>query len=464
MIEATLRDLYRRIAALEDALSQQRQDVPTLGSVAAGNIPGLRLYGVQGSGSVTDLAVWKGGTILGTANGVNAVDGTIQASVGSFGNLVNYRPYGVQGSGSATRVAVWVSGTIVGTVPSLTAINGTIFSLAGSFGALTGAGAANSYSVQGSGTATFVTVWRDGTLAGTVAGVRAFDGTFEASNGSFPGTVRGGVGSFADILNYRQYGVQGSGSVTRIGVWADGTILGTVDGMSAIGGTFRATNGTFGSAFAGGGSLGGITALGTARALVGSFSSGGSFGGAVTVGSYVDFPEIAAPAAPAADVTRIFASTTATQYLPISAQQAASATAFPLTAFESGSWTPTAGGIGGTDPTVTYTTQTGSYIRIGNVVILTFEIRINTVTTPGTGTMGIRGLPFTVSAIARENPLAAWSNITFSANYTTPGARAVPGTTTILFRESGTGVATTTLNATQWVAGTLVIGTLIYGV
>jgi len=60
--------------------------------------------------------------------------------------------------------------------------------------------------------------------------------------------------------------------------------------------------------------------------------------------------------------------------------------------YEEGSWTPYYGADGGS-PTVTYSTQSGTYTKIGRVVTVTCSLVINTVV-GGSGALRIYGLPF----------------------------------------------------------------------
>ena len=62
-----------------------------------------------------------------------------------------------------------------------------------------------------------------------------------------------------------------------------------------------------------------------------------------------------------------------------------------LSKYDEGTWTPTISFTSGS-----YTTQTGTYIRVGNLVTLFFHILYN-VSTAGTGELRIT-LPFTQSA------------------------------------------------------------------
>lgn len=68
------------------------------------------------------------------------------------------------------------------------------------------------------------------------------------------------------------------------------------------------------------------------------------------------------------------------------------------------SWTPTI--FGETTPgTTTYTTQFGTYSRIGNIVTVTFYVTCSAAT--GTGNVTIRGLPFTIHSLANYNPMGS---------------------------------------------------------
>ena len=61
--------------------------------------------------------------------------------------------------------------------------------------------------------------------------------------------------------------------------------------------------------------------------------------------------------------------------------------------YEEGSWTPVAGRYSGTT-TVSYSTQTGKYTKIGNVVYVQFYIVISSISAQGSSLTFIGGLPF----------------------------------------------------------------------
>ncbi len=78
--------------------------------------------------------------------------------------------------------------------------------------------------------------------------------------------------------------------------------------------------------------------------------------------------------------------------LAFPAAQNASTNANTLDDYEEGTWTPNVGG------TATYTTQAGTYTKIGRVIFFNGQLIINVIGTGSTST--IEGLPFTAAARA----------------------------------------------------------------
>ena len=62
--------------------------------------------------------------------------------------------------------------------------------------------------------------------------------------------------------------------------------------------------------------------------------------------------------------------------------------------YEEGTWTPVFLG-GGSNPTLTYSAQDGSYRKIGNFVYFDGKIQSGTVSNVGSGNLRVGGLPFT---------------------------------------------------------------------
>jgi hypothetical protein len=83
------------------------------------------------------------------------------------------------------------------------------------------------------------------------------------------------------------------------------------------------------------------------------------------------------------------------------AVQNPSAGANTLDDYEEGSWTPIVGGGGGTSGQ-TYTAQVGTYVKVGQLVVASYQLQLSAKGTI-TGNVQIQGLPFPVSAAALNN-------------------------------------------------------------
>jgi hypothetical protein len=75
------------------------------------------------------------------------------------------------------------------------------------------------------------------------------------------------------------------------------------------------------------------------------------------------------------------------------ASQSSSADANVLDDYEEGTWTP-AFSRNGSAPTVTYTSRDGKYTKIGNIVTVSFRLRVLS-WSGGSGEFQVSGLPFT---------------------------------------------------------------------
>jgi hypothetical protein len=82
------------------------------------------------------------------------------------------------------------------------------------------------------------------------------------------------------------------------------------------------------------------------------------------------------------------------------ATQSASSDANTLDDYEEGTFTPVIKGSGG-NPTVSYTTQLGYYVKVGRQVTIFVRIRVNTIS-GGSGLLFVDGLPFTSSQDSDE--------------------------------------------------------------
>ena len=107
------------------------------------------------------------------------------------------------------------------------------------------------------------------------------------------------------------------------------------------------------------------------------------------------------------------------------------AAANTLSSYEEGTWTPSYT-ASTTNPTCTYSTASGSYVKIGKLVSVQGRI-ILSATSGGVGTLRLSGLPFTVSSAA---DYGACGTTAYRSNWTTQapeGLYAVPNTNYAIF-------------------------------
>jgi hypothetical protein len=105
--------------------------------------------------------------------------------------------------------------------------------------------------------------------------------------------------------------------------------------------------------------------------------------------------------------------------------------------YEEGTFTPAWTGSSG-NPTVTYTTQTGQYTKIGNIVY--FNLTLNSsAQSGGSGNLGISGLPFTS---ARQGTSYAVFVYNFVSSALAPKQASVSGTTFVCYTNNTDNVQT----------------------
>jgi hypothetical protein len=122
------------------------------------------------------------------------------------------------------------------------------------------------------------------------------------------------------------------------------------------------------------------------------------------------------------------------------ATQSASSDVNTLDDYEEGTFTPTLAG-GSVNPTgVTYSTQSGKYTKIGNVVTIFIYIAFTTYT-GGAGTVQLQGLPFTVfSGLGGyNNGMVQLSTVTLNSGYTYASLRTIPNSTGTDLQQQGSG-------------------------
>jgi hypothetical protein len=134
--------------------------------------------------------------------------------------------------------------------------------------------------------------------------------------------------------------------------------------------------------------------------------------------------------------------------------------------YEEGTWTPALTFATPGDLSVAYTTQVGAYTKIGNAVIAQFTIVTSSFTfTTASGNLTITGLPFSSINTTGQNYANAmrWSGIT-KAGYTSGVSFLTPGSSSLLMRMDGSGVAEALVTAADTPTGGSVIlgGTLVY--
>jgi hypothetical protein len=119
------------------------------------------------------------------------------------------------------------------------------------------------------------------------------------------------------------------------------------------------------------------------------------------------------------------------------ATQSASSNANTLDDYEEGTWTPTFTLGGGS---VTYTTRTGTYTKVGRLVTLQILIVVNTASSPS-GTLEITSLPFTVNADSK-GAIAMWSAGASGSATTAWAGTATPSTNSLrIYIYAGGGVS-----------------------
>lgn len=150
--------------------------------------------------------------------------------------------------------------------------------------------------------------------------------------------------------------------------------------------------------------------------------------------------------------------------LKFPAVQVPSADANTLDDYEESTWTPVLTFATPGDLSVTYTTQTGTYTKIGNRVFADFIIVTATFThTTAAGQLTMTGLPFNAGS-------AKYNNINFGgitkAGYSVVTAVTNAGTGTITYEACGSAVAPATVTTADCpTGGTMVLrGQVIYTV
>ena len=103
------------------------------------------------------------------------------------------------------------------------------------------------------------------------------------------------------------------------------------------------------------------------------------------------------------------------------ATQSASSNANTLDDYEEGTWTPTFEAFT-SNPSVTYSVQTAAYTKVGRVVSVNGRLRISAVSSTGSGTLFIAGLPFATATLGGNLQNAGCIGTAFNWATTNNGA------------------------------------------
>lgn len=149
--------------------------------------------------------------------------------------------------------------------------------------------------------------------------------------------------------------------------------------------------------------------------------------------------------------------------LKFPATQLASTDANALDDYEEGVWTPVIGGAGGTSGQ-TYTTQTGHYVKIGQLVTAQFVVTLSAKGTI-TGNVQIQGLPFTaLSGLSVSSAEFDWANLATNW-FSVFAAGAIGGGTAITVKgnkDSAGAVSAATLTTADLGNTSSLTGTIVY--
>ena len=334
---------------------------------------------VIGGGAGAAPSTTTTGTGVVTALGVNT------GSAGAF--VVNGGALGTPSGGTVTNLTGTASININGTVGATTAAAG-LFTTLGATGTLSGGTSGTAYSFSGSAPATSLTLASAGDLGiGTAAPSGYLSGTAKVA------VVANTNGQHSVLVRNDN---AGSSASSALALTASGNTWGIECGSSA-----KNSNAlTFQLDYSGGNATK-MTLDSSGNLLVGVATANAN-GGVLQLKSGITFPATAV----------------------------AATDANTLDDYEEGTWTPVVAGIT-TAGTGTYTTQSGSYTKIGRIVTVTCELAWSAHT--GTGNTAITSLPFFNSGLLSAGAIYA-SNMNFGTLATQLTAFVTYNDNNILFR------------------------------
>lgn len=144
------------------------------------------------------------------------------------------------------------------------------------------------------------------------------------------------------------------------------------------------------------------------------------------------------------------------------ATQVPSADANTLDDYEEGTWTPTLTFSVPGDLSVTYSTRTASYTKIGRIVSVNMQIITSSFTwTTAAGTALLTGLPFASNSLSRGSTGMQWSGIT-KAGYTDVAAAVAGSASQFQFYAAASGLAFASVVAGDMPSGGSINWTISY--
>jgi hypothetical protein len=120
--------------------------------------------------------------------------------------------------------------------------------------------------------------------------------------------------------------------------------------------------------------------------------------------------------------------------------------------YDEGTWTPVATFSTPGDVSVAYTTQTGTYTRMGNVVIITMTLTFTPTFTTAAGSLDVSGLPFTILSTIYGTAING-SGFNYPASRTDIASSFVASGTILRVVGTGSGVSASNLGVTQFTSG-----------